>query len=237
MSTVAFIFARGGSKGLPNKNVLNFSGKPLIAWSIEQALGVKRIDRLIVSTDSEQIAKIAESYGAEAPFIRPAELATDESPEILAWKHGLKYLKERDGNYPEVFLSIPATAPLRLSSDIDLCLDEFFTKRPNIVVTVSESHRNPYFNMLRIDSEGICQLAITGEEKVSRRQDSIPVYDMTTVCYVAEPEYIEKSNGILDGIVRAVHIPRSRSIDIDTMLDFEFAEFIFQKRGENNDQA
>jgi N-acylneuraminate cytidylyltransferase len=148
MSNVAFIFARGGSKGLPNKNVLDFFGKPLIAWSIEQALAVKRIDRLIVSTDSQQIAKIARNYGAEVPFIRPAELATDMSSEILSWKHGLNYLKETTGEYPEVFLSIPSTAPLRLSSDIDLCLDEFLSSNPDIVVTVTDSHRNPYFNIL-----------------------------------------------------------------------------------------
>ena len=233
MSNVAFIFARGGSKGLPNKNILDFSGKPLIAWSIEQALAVKRIDRVIVSTDSEQIANIAKNYGADVPFIRPAGLATDFSPEILAWKHGLKYLKESTGEYPEVFLSIPTTSPLRLSSDIDLCLDEFLIRKPDIVVAVTDPHRNPYFNMLRIDTEGFCRLVIPDQESTARRQDAQEVFDMTTVCYVADPFFIEKCESILEGRVRSVHIPAERAIDIDTLMDFQFAEFIQSKRGGN----
>ena len=232
MSAVAFIFARGGSKGLPNKNLLDFSGKPLIAWSVEQALAVKRIDRVIVSTDSEQIADIAMKHGAEVPFIRPAELSTDVSPEILAWKHGLNYLKETTGEYPEVFLSIPPTAPLRLSSDIDLCLDEFLKSKPDIVVTVTEAHRNPHFNMLRINPEGICHLVIPNGKKTARRQDAEQVFDMATVCYVADPYFIEKSESILDGTVRSVHIPRERAVDIDSLFDFQFAEFIFSNRRE-----
>lgn len=231
MSKVAFIFARGGSKGLPNKNILDFSGKPLIAWSIEQALAVKRIDRVIVSTDSERIVNIAKRYGAEAPFIRPAELATDTSPEIFAWKHGLNYLKETTGEYPEVFLSIPSTAPLRLSSDIDLCLDEFLSSRPDVVVTVTDPHRNPHFNMVRIDTAGLCTLAIPKKEITARRQDAEEVFDMTTVCYVADPIFIEKCGSILEGKVRSVYIPVERAVDIDTPLDFEIAEFIFSKRG------
>ena len=233
MNAVAFIFARGGSKGLPNKNILEFSGKPLIAWSIEQALAVKRINRVIVSTDSEQIANIALNYGAEVPLIRPADLATDSSPEILAWKHGLKYLKESTGEYPDVFLSIPTTSPLRLSSDIDLCLDEFLIRKPDIVVTVTDPHRNPYFNMLRIDTEGFCRLVIPDQESTARRQDAQEVFDMTTVCYVADPFFIEKCESILEGRVRSVHIPAERAIDIDTLMDFQFAEFIQSKRGGN----
>lgn len=233
MSNVAFIFARGGSKGLPNKNILDFSGKPLIAWSIEQALAVKRIDRVIVSTDSEHIANIAKNYGADVPFIRPAELATDTSPEILAWKHGVNFLKETTGGYPEAFLSIPPTAPLRLSSDIDLCLDEFLTRRPDVVVTVTDPHRNPYFNMLRINPQGICSLVIPNEVSVARRQDAEEVFDMATVCYVADPFFIEKCESILEGTVRSVHIPKERAVDIDNLMDFQFAEFIHSRRGDD----
>ena len=112
MSIVAFIFARSGSKGLPDKNIKIFNGKPLIAWSFEHALSVKRVDRVIISTDSEVIAKIGKEYGAEVPFLRPPELATDNSPEWLSWQHGLKYLKIADGCLPDLMLSIPSTAPL-----------------------------------------------------------------------------------------------------------------------------
>ena len=102
MKTVAFIFARGGSKGLPGKNILPLAGKPLIAWSIEHAKAVKRIGRIIVSTDSQEIADVATQYGAEVPFIRPDELSSDTSPEWLAWRHALGYLREKEGVLPEV---------------------------------------------------------------------------------------------------------------------------------------
>ena len=123
MKVVAFIFARGGSKGLPGKNIRPLGGKPLIAWSIEHALAVKRIERVIVSTDSEEIAAVARDYGAEVPFIRPAELAQDDSPEWLSWRHALNYLGETTGALPEVMVSVPTTAPLRLAIDIENCLD------------------------------------------------------------------------------------------------------------------
>ena len=91
MVTQAFIFARGGSKGLPGKNIRNFCGKPLIAWSIEQALSVESIKGVIVSTDSQEIAEVSRNFGAEVPFMRPNHLAQDESPEILSWKHALNF--------------------------------------------------------------------------------------------------------------------------------------------------
>ena len=125
MSIIAFIFARGGSKGLPDKNIKILNGKPLIAWSIEHAKSVKRVDRVIVSTDSEEIARIAREYGAEVPFMRPAALATDNSPEWLSWQHSLKYLKNTDGCLPDLMLSIPTTAPLRNVKDIDKVIDEY----------------------------------------------------------------------------------------------------------------
>lgn len=125
MNTVAFIFARGGSKGLPGKNIRPLGGKPLIAWSIDQALAVKRIARVIVSTDSREIADVARKYGAEVPFIRPEQLARDDSPEWLSWRHALNYLMDTDGALPEAMVSIPTTAPLRLPIDIENCLDVY----------------------------------------------------------------------------------------------------------------
>jgi CMP-N-acetylneuraminic acid synthetase len=149
MKAVAFIFARGGSKGLPGKNIRPLSGKPLIAWSIQHALVVKRIDRVIVSTDSDEIAETARQYGAEVPFMRPAELAVDNSPEWLAWRHALNYLKESTGTLPEAMVSVPTTAPLRLPIDIENCLDEYEKGDADIVITVTDSYRSPYFNMVK----------------------------------------------------------------------------------------
>jgi len=125
MKTYAFIFARGGSKGLPNKNLRFLAGKPLIGWSIDVAKKVSCINRIIVSTDSHEIAEVAVSYGAEVPFIRPAELATDASSEWLSWRHALDYLTKQEGDLPDIMLSLPATAPLRSVDDVDKCINAY----------------------------------------------------------------------------------------------------------------
>ena len=231
MKTVAFIFARGGSKGLPGKNIRLFGGKPLIAWSIEHALSVDRIGRVIVSTDSNEIAEISRRHGAEVPFIRPAELARDGSAEWLAWRHGLEYLKEDTGALPEVMVSVPATAPLRLAVDIDNCLDEYENGSVDVVISVTDAHRNPYFNMVKSNPDGTFGLVNAQPSVVEHRQDAPLVYDMTTVCYVANSEFVMSHNSIFEGRVKAVHIPIERAIDIDTLLDFQIAEALLLNKG------
>ena len=226
MSTVAFIFARSGSKGLPGKNIRPLAGKPLIAWSIEHALSVKRIDRVIVSTDSEEIADVARKYGAEIPFMRPAELASDESPEWLAWRHALNFLMETAGSLPDVMVSVPATAPLRQSVDIENCLDEYEKGSADVVITVTEAHRSPYFNMVKSNQDGSMGLVNPPKSAIARRQDAPVVYDMTTVCYVLSPKFVMSHYSIFSGTVKAVEVPTERAIDIDTLLDFQVAEAI-----------
>lgn len=230
MTIVAFIFARGGSKGLPGKNIRPFAGKPLIAWAIAQAQAVSRISRVLVSTDSEEIAAVALAHGAEVPFIRPAELARDDSPEWLAWRHGLQYLQETTGALPEAMVSVPTTAPLRLPIDIDHCLDEFARGEADVVITVTEAHRNPYFNMVKPNPDGSVGLVIPPARGVTRRQEAPPVYDMATVAYVARPEFVLNHLGTFAGRVRAVQVPVERAIDIDTAFDFDLAEFLMIKR-------
>jgi len=230
MSVVAFIFARGGSKGLPGKNIRLFNGKPLIAWSIEQALSVKKIDKVYVSTDSKEIAKIATSYGAEVPFLRPAEFSLDNSSEWSAWRHALNFMNEKFGNLPNLMVSIPSTAPLRLAIDIENCIEEFNKGSVDIVITTTNSHRNPYFNMIKKNEDGTVSLAISGASSINRRQDVPEVYDMTTVCYAAKPEFVLSHNSIFEGRVKSVHVPIERAIDIDSLLDFQMAEYLFNTR-------
>jgi N-acylneuraminate cytidylyltransferase len=230
MEAVAFIFARGGSKGLPGKNIRPLAGKPLIAWSIEQARSVSRIDRVIVSTDSDEIAAVALQYGAEVPFIRPKELAQDNSPEWLAWRHALTYLSETMGNMPNIMVSVPPTAPLRLSVDIENCLDAFEKGGIDIVISVTDAHRSPYFNMVKTKKDGTVELVNPPRSVVARRQDVPLVYDITTVCYVAKPTFVMTHNTIFEGQVKAVHVPIERAIDIDTLLDFHIAESLLTLR-------
>jgi len=224
MKTIAFIFARGGSKGLPGKNIRLLGGKPLIAWSIEHARAVQRIDRIIVSTDSQEIANIAKEYGAEVPFIRPEQIADDTSPEWLAWRHALNYLHCTEGELPNVMVSIPCTAPLRLPIDIENCLDEYEKGHVDTVVTVSNAHRSPFFNMVKENSDGTVGLVNPPASAIIRRQDAPDVYDMATVAYVVRPEFVMENNSIFEGRVRAINIPIERAVDIDTLLDFKIAE-------------
>ena len=230
MSTVACIFARAGSKGVPNKNIQTFNGKPLITWAIELALQVKRINEVFVSTDSEEIAEIARIAGATIPFIRPSELATDTSPEWHSWQHFIKFLADKDGRLPEVFISLPATSPLRSTIDIENCLNEFKKGRADFVVGITPSERNPYFNMVKKGEDNQVNLVIQQGEKYSRRQDTPEIFDLTTVCYVGKPSIILTKNSIFEGKVAGVEIPRERAIDIDTELDFQIAEFLFKSK-------
>lgn len=232
MRLIAFIFARGGSKGLPGKNIRPLGGKPLIAWSIEHARAVPRIGRVIVSTDSEEIAAVAREFGAETPFIRPRELAQDNTPEWLAWRHALNFIKQQEGSLPDAMVSIPATAPLRLPCDIENCVDVFEEGQADIVVTVTDAHRSPFFNMVKVLADGTVGLVIPPASYVARRQDAPQVFDMTTVAYVARPEFVLEQTGVFYGRVRHVHIPVERSIDIDTLLDFRIAECLINYRSD-----
>lgn len=224
MDVVALICARGGSKGVPGKNIRPLAGNPLIAWAIQHAQAVKRIRRIVVSTDSEAIAAAARAAGAEVPFLRPAELAQDNSPEWLVWRHALDYLKADKGSYPDALIVVPVTAPLRTAEDLEHCLDEYEKGGADMVITVTDAHRSPYFNMVRTQADGYTSLVIPPESAVSRRQDAPVVYDVTTVGYVARPDFVMTRNGIFEGKVRHVHIPPERALDIDTLLDFRIAE-------------
>lgn len=226
---VAFVFARGGSKGLPRKNVKPLAGTPLIGHAVKTALATRGISRCIVSTDDAEIAETARAFGAEIPFMRPAELATDQASEWLAWRHAISFLKER-GEPLDVFVSVPTTAPLRLPDDVEACLADFAKGGADIVVTVTEARRSPYFNMLTVAEDGRAELVIKPEAEVVRRQAAPKVYDMTTVAYVADPAYILRAKGVLEGRVRAVVIPPERAVDIDTELDFRFAELLMAER-------
>lgn len=228
---IALVCARGGSKGLPGKNIRMLAGRPLIGWSIKIAKEVKRISRVIVSTDSEEIARVAKESGAEVPFIRPERLARDDSPEWLVWRHALTYLAGNEIESVDGLVVIPATAPLRSVADINNCLDEYEKGEVDVVITVTEANRSPHFNMVKHDDHGYASLVISNTNKLVRRQDVPTVYDMTTVGYVVRPQFVLESESIFDGKVRSVSVPKDRAIDIDTLLDFQFAEFLASQQG------
>jgi CMP-N-acetylneuraminic acid synthetase len=228
MDCVAFIFARGGSKGLPGKNLRPLAGRPLLAWAIGHARGVPRIRRVIVSTDSAEIAAVAREHGAEVPFMRPAQLAGDRSPEWEAWRHALGFLREDEGALPEAMVSVPAIAPLRQPSDIDRCLDEYARGEADIVLTVTQGRANPWFNMVVLGPDGRAGLVNPPGHEIAGRQQAPAVYEITPVAYVARPEFVLSQPGLFAGRVRAVQVPAERAVDIDTLLDFRIAQCLLE---------
>lgn len=229
MKTYGFIFARGGSKGLPLKNIRPLCGKPLIAWAIEAGKSIGCLEKIIVSTDNERIAEIAREYGAQTPFLRPAVLASDTAAEKDAWIHAIRFLKEHGEVFDE-FVSLPCTAPLRTSNDILRCLDVYRKGECDMVITCTRSNRSPYFNMITLDASGYAHILMNRNELITRRQDAPPVFDIATVAYVTSPEAILKKDNLLTKRVQAVEVERINALDIDDLLDFEIAEFLMRKR-------
>lgn len=231
VNITAFVFARGGSKTVPRKNIRPLAGKPLIAHAIETARASRLIHRVVVSTDDAEIAEVSKRYGAVVPFMRPPELARDDTPEWLAWRHAIHEVQSGPEGRPiDVFVSVPTTAPLRDVADIDACINTLLKGDADMVITVSPAHRSPYFNMVKLDAKGFASLVISSGPAVTRRQDSPTVYDMTTVAYAARPEFILKADSIFAGRVKTVVVPPERALDIDTELDFAVAEILMQRR-------
>jgi len=232
ISVVAVIPARGGSKGVPRKNIRPLGGKPLIAYAIETALACSKISRVIVSTDDQEIADISLRYGADVPFMRPAELAQDDSPEWLTWRHAIKTLDGAGGHPPiSALVCVPPTAPLRSSNDINRCIETLLGSDADVVITVTPASRSPYFNMVTMDEDGQAQLVIPTDTALHRRQDAPELFDIATVAYAANPGFVLRADSLFDGNVKAVVVPKERALDIDTELDFEIAEFMISRAG------
>ncbi len=227
MKTFCYIFARGGSKGLPGKNIKKLLNKPLISYSIKIAKSINEIDKCFVSTDCEEIAKISESNGAIV-IKRPKELSQDNSPEWKAWEHAINWTYERYGTFTK-FLSLPATAPLRSKNDVVKCLNALKSDR-DVIITMTEASRNPWFNMVKRKDNQYIELVLTSKNTISRRQDAPEVYDLTTVAYVLNPEFILNNDSIWDGKVKGISVPKERAIDIDNEFDFKVAEMLLEEK-------
>lgn len=224
----AMIFARGGSKGINNKNIKKINGKPLIFYSINVAKKIKKIKKIFVSTDSKQIAETSKKYGAIIPFKRPKKLSKDKSDEWLAWKHLCNFLKKTN-DLPDILISLPTTSPLRKGIDIENALKKFIkNKKSDILITARESTRNPYFNMIKLKSNGFAEIVIN--KNIKNRQKAPEVLDVTTLAYVTTPNYILKNKSIFDGNVDVLKVPKERSLDIDDKFDLKIAKFLIPKK-------
>ena len=226
-----FIFARGGSQRIPNKNLKKINNKSLLEITINLAKKVNKIDKIFVSSDSNKILNIARKNNTQI-IKRPKFLCSSKSNEFESWKHAIQSLKKKKINF-DYFLSLPATSPLRNKKDISQCISSL-DERTDMVVGITEANRSPYFNMVEKNDDGFINILIKNDNGYTRRQETPTVFDMTTVAYVTRPEFIRNYKGIFEGKVKGVEIPAERALDIDTELDFEIAEFLIYKELKSN---
>lgn len=228
---VAIIPARGGSKGLPGKNIKDFCGKPLIVWTIEAALQSRFIDKVIVSTDNHEIAKIAKQSGALVPFIRPTHLATDETPSIDVIKHALNFCAEKNELFFEYTIMLEATSPLRVAEDIDEAFMQLIASPyAESIVGISRSEaQNPAFLVTR-DSKNLITGYRDSAMKVIRRQDIESVYFFEGSLYISETTVLCKKNTFYHDKTLGYEFPKWKSLEIDDLDDFLMAETIMKHR-------
>lgn len=229
MKRLCSICARGGSKGVPNKNLKELLGKPLITHSVEQAKKSKVFDYIAVSSDSDEILRLAEKAGANLLIKRPDKLAQDESPKLEVIKHCFLEAEKITGEkFPYVF-DMDATSPLRSISDILGVVELIEKDNTDNVVTVMPARRSPYFNMVEVDKNDTARLSKEGKT-FYRRQDCPKVYDMNASIYAWKRDlFLEKLN-LWNSKTRIYVMPEERSIDIDTPFDFKLVEFLMKEK-------
>ncbi|MFH0939732.1 MAG: acylneuraminate cytidylyltransferase family protein [Planctomycetota bacterium] len=228
--TIATVCARGGSKGLPRKNVLDFAGKPLIAHSIEHARACPQIDGVYVSTDDNEIADIARQYGAIVPYRRPAELASDNAGKLSVIEHLLRYL-ESDGMVIDRIVDLQPTSPLRIPQDISQAL-ELSLLPCDLVVTVERASHHPSYTLVYAGNDGLVHLVSPMSVNVERRQNLSEVLGLNGSIYIWQRAALTKAckDGFWCNRIRAYVMPRERSVDIDDLFDFELALWLFQRQ-------
>lgn len=221
---LAIIPARGGSKGLPGKNIKVLDGKPLICHSIKAALNAESIDRVIVSTDDESIASVAKDYGAEVPFIRPNELATDDSMVMDTYLYVVDKIAVETGQAINEFVALLPTVPLRLSNDIDEAINIFNINNADSVISVTESPVPIEWHQ-KINPDGVLSNYLPKFNAVKNRQNFEQTYIPNGAVYVFRTEILRATRQYYTEKTYPYIMPRERSIDIDVLQDFEWAEY------------
>ena len=238
MNVLAIIQARGGSKSIPEKNIKDLCGKPLIAWTILAAKSAKTITRVIVSTDDPLIAAVAVQFGAEVPFLRPAEFATDTAKIIGLLHHALKWLEENENYKPQVVVQLKPTNPLRRAEHIDMCVNEFLNAKEKIdsLITVTKSPAHP-LKMWKFEDGLVVPFIpenIFGLKEAAKlpRQLLPLAYVQNSCVNIINPDTITKLNSSIGGKIKGVVLESYDAINIDNLLDFEIAELIMNKSRE-----
>jgi N-acylneuraminate cytidylyltransferase/CMP-N,N'-diacetyllegionaminic acid synthase len=225
---LAVIPARSGSKGIPGKNILPLLGKPLIAHTIEAARKACLIGRVLVSTDDPEIAAVATQFGAEVPFLRPAELAQDETPILLVLQHLLTQLKLSEHYEPEIIVLLQPTSPLRRAGDIDRAVTLLQQTGADSVVSLCAAEHSPYW-MKRLEGDRVSPF-LENVPKNVRRQDLPPVYRINGAVYATRRRILMEQDRLLGEDTRGIVMDAESSVDIDTPLDLKIAMLILQER-------
>jgi CMP-N,N'-diacetyllegionaminic acid synthase len=232
MNILVTIGARGGSKGVINKNIRDLIGKPLIAHTIGQALKWGKANDVVVTTDSVEIAETAKKYGAKVPFMRPAEMATDSAAKLPVIRHAWKMSENIFATKFDYVIDLDATAPLRKVLDIENCLQESIKGSFLTCFSVVTAHKNPYFNMVELDTSGKVILSKKLEKPVVRRQDAPKVFNMNASIYVYKRDFLEdeSKNTIFTERTGIYVMDEISGFDVDREVDFKMIEFFIKEK-------
>lgn len=234
MKRLCTICARGGSKGVKNKNTRLIAGKPLIAHSIIQAKTSGLFQYLAVSSDCENILKIAQDWGADYVVHRPQEMASDTAAKVPAIRHCFQSIEKLLGINFEILVDLDATSPLRNIQDIEESIDLLESKNVSNVITGCLARRSPYFNLVEETDTGIVKLSKQPDHFIARRQDTPNCYDLNASIYVWKRDaLLSNNNSVFYPDTRLYVMPENRSIDIDSELDFQFVEFLMERESKN----
>ena len=230
MIKICTICARGGSKGVKNKNVRELLGLPLIAHTILQAQKSNLFEAIAVSSDSEKILKVAEQYGVKYLVSRPEKMASDSAAKVPAIKHCVMEIEKTMGMKADVIVDLDATSPLRTIEDIQAAVQLLLDKNVSNIITGAPARRSPYFNLVEQKESGFVGLVKQPSRPIVRRQDAPACYDMNASIYVWKRDVLIDSPAIFYNDTLIYEMPPERSIDIDSELDFEFVEFMARKQ-------
>lgn len=226
------ICARKGSKGVHLKNIRPLHGSPLIAHTIRQALAWPRKSKIVVSTDAEEIANIANEYGAETPFVRPAHLATDTAGKLPVLIHALEESEKLYKSKFDVILDLDPTAPVRTPEDIERGWDTFRRSGRAVCFSVVKARKNPYFNMVERDANGHVRLVKALDRAYASRQAAPTVWDMNASIYFYKREFLlSRPNSLWEGDPELFEMPPESAFDIDEERDFAITELMMKLRG------
>ena len=231
MNIACVIGARGGSEGLKHKNIKLINGKPLIGWSIEQAYACERFKRVFVSTDCQNIALVAKSFGAEVPFMRPKEFANNSAGKWDVWHHALQSYEKYYGESLDILVDLDCTSPLREPNDIQNAIDLFLRNDVDAVFSICEARKNPYFNLVELENDNLI-ISKKLNQPIVRRQDAPKVFEHVASIYVLSAKYLQSGTGLLSGRTMGYDIGQHKSLDIDSEFDFRLVEFLM-KQGES----